>query len=230
MRQNASRCHTSRHLVPAHLPLSKGSPMLAARSLAAALSVLALTSVAHAARDEAAPPVPASKQVIEVVGFSSDGREVFLRVDDENTGLSFQVRDAKKGDLVKTYPFQEDDEKRARARLSKAHDGSDAWVDGADNPRKEITLMTAQKGKDLVIYMMKGDRIVEYERVPLLTTRKKEPAKSFVKQVAWDPRGKYAAVVYHQEIQDLLPWEGDFVHTFKFKSYRVSGAVEGDDE
>lgn len=196
---------------------------------AAALS-LTLGGVALAAKDDAAPPLPPSQQGIAISGFSADGKKVFLRVADENTGLSFQVRDTKKGELEKTYPFQEDAEKRSLARVNKSHDGSDAWVDGPDNPRKEITLLTAQKGKDLIIYMMKGERIVEYERIPLLTTKKKEPAKTFVKQVAWDAKGKYAAIVYHQEITDLLKWEGDFVHTFKFKSYRVTAGESEDDE
>lgn len=196
----------------------------------AALLTAAFASASFAAPDEAMPQLPPSQQSISIVGFSADGKQVFVRVADENTGLSLQVRDTKRGDLVKTYPFQEDAEKKALARVKKSHEGSDAWVDGADNPRKEITLLTSQKGKDLVIYMMKGDLIVEYERVPLLTTKKKEPSKTFVKQVAWDAKGKYAAIVYHQEITDLLHWEGDFVHTFKFKSYRVTAGESDDDE
>jgi hypothetical protein len=196
----------------------------------AVLATVLVCSVALAADREAMPGAPPSQQAIEVAGFSADGKLVFLRVADENTGLSLQVRDAKKGELVKTYPFEEDAEKKAVARVKKTHQGSDDWVDGADHPRKPITLMTAQKGAELVIYMMLGERIVEYERIPLMTTKKKEPSKTFVKQVAWDAKGKFAAVVYHQEITDLLHWEGDFVHTFKFKSYRVTGGGADGDE
>lgn len=172
-----------------------------------------------------------TRQTMEIVGFTSDGREVLLKVDDENRGWMFQVRDSKSGELVQAEAFREETEKKAWRKVKKGRELSDAWVDGPENPKKGVTLMTAEKGGELCVYMMKGEAIKLYGKVPLLKNKKGESATSFVKQTAWDERGKYAAVVYHQALTDLLEWEGDFVHTFKFKSYKVDfGDGEGGDD
>lgn len=195
--------------------------------LAAALALAALSGGDGRAKPRGEAQGGQSRQTIEVVGFSRDGREVVLKVLDENLGAQFQVRDSKRNELVKAYPYEEDREKPVLRQVAKTHDVSDAWVDGPENPKKGVTLMTAQKADKLVLYLMKGEKVAPYEEVQLLGT-KKGPAKAFAKQSAWDEKGKYGAVVYHQKYKDLLEWEGDFIHTFKLRSYRLAFG-EGED-
>ncbi|MGM0574432.1 MAG: hypothetical protein ACQEXJ_01685 [Myxococcota bacterium] len=184
-------------------------------------AVVTLSAAAATAEPRGAAGVPSSKQQMEIVGFSDSGREYVLRVVDENVGTVFQVRDTRRNELLKAYPFREDAEEVVWRRVVRKHDIDEELHAKPDNPRKPYTILTAVKGGELVIYVMKGERIGEYERVDLMETEEGEPAEAFVKQVAWGPRGKNAAIVYHQKIADPLEWEGDFVHAFDFKTYRV---------
>jgi hypothetical protein len=177
----------------------------------------------EARRSEPFRPPP--KQTLEIRGFSKNGKKVALHVKDADRGASFHVRDVRKNERVKVYPVR-GSEKGTWRRVKREHDMVTPLHDAADNPRKDLTLIVTPRGSDLVIQFSKGDRIVEYDRVPLLEPKKGKPAKAFVKQMAWGPKGRNVAIVYHQKVTDLLTWEGDFVHTFKLKSYRL-GFEEG---
>lgn len=196
-------------------------PSSLAASLLAALLVTA-TSGAALADDDDEGKRPKTSQAMEVVGFSTDGSSFVLKVEDEMRGPMYQIRDAKRGTVAEAFPFREDTEKKAWRQVKKAIDLDKEWVNGPENPKKEVVMMTAPKGTNLCIYMMQGEAIKLYTKVALLTTDKGEVAESFVKQMAWDRRGKYAVLVYHQKIKDLLEWEGDFVHAFKFRAYKAS--------
>ena len=203
-----------------------------ARTLAVALLDLAAAWTASASELARAADRPPSKEAIAFVAFSSDSREYCLKVTDENLGTLFQIRDSKKNTLVKNYPFPEEDEKKVWRQVKKAHSLDQEPVEDQENPKNGVTLMTKVKGDKIQILMMKGDQIAPYDAIELLKTKKGEPAKATVKQVVWDQSGKYAVLVYHQKLTDLLPWEGDFASSFKFRSYRVSfgDPAEKDDE
>jgi len=161
---------------------------------------------------------------MEVVGFSPSGREVVLKVRDANQGTLFQVRDAKKNRVLSSHPYQENSEKRAWRRLTRKHQLVEDFSLSSKNPRGAQTLMTGVEGRDLVVYLMDGERIQVYERVPLLKPRDGSTPKAFVKQAVWGPKGRHVVIIYHQQLRDLLEWEGDFVHSFKYRSYRLEGS------
>jgi len=165
---------------------------------------------------------------MEVVGFSPGGREVILRVQDANQGSLFQVRDAKKNRVLSSHPYQEDTEKRVWRRLRKEHQVPEDLTLSPRNPRNAQTLMTAVEGDKLIVYLMEDERIRLYERVPLLKPADGTLPTAFVKQAVWGPKGKHVVIVYHQRIKDLLEWEGDFIHSFKYRSYRLQGEDEAD--
>ena len=190
-----------------------------------ALSSVLVILVALSLPASAANPFP-SKQTMEVVAFSSDGKLFAVKVLDENLGSLFQVRDGKKDKLVDSVPFQPDDEKKAWARLKRKHDLTQKPVESQDNPTKGVSLMTRIKDGRIQIMMMKGEQIRPYSELELMKTKDGEPASASVKQVVWDGKGKVAVIVYHQKIKDLLEWEGDFVTSFKYRSYRVSFDAE----
>ncbi len=167
------------------------------------------------------------KQVMEAMGFSKDGKEFVLKVVDENLGSLFQVRSSKKNQLVQSYPFEAEDDKRVWRKVRKAHDIAEDHIEGQDNEPKGVSLMTRVKGAELRILMMRGERILPYDKIELMTGKKGEPAEAFVKQVMWDDKGKYVLVVYHQKVEDMFEWEGDFVHAFKFRSYKVKFDADG---
>ena len=167
------------------------------------------------------------KQVMEAMGFSKDGKEFVLKVVDENLGSLFQVRSSKDNKLVQSYPFEAEDEKRAWRKVTRAHDIADDHIEGQDNEPKAVSLMTRVRGAKMAVLMMRGERILPYDAIELMVNKKDEPAEAFVKQVLWDDKGKYAVLVYHQKLTDMFEWEGDFVHAFKFRSYKVKFETDG---
>lgn len=183
-----------------------------------AVGLLASAGSAEARRGE--PFRPPAKQTLEVRGFSKNGKEVALFVKDANRGAMFQVIKVRKGKLIKAYPIR-GSEKGTWRRVKRAHDIVEPLHDSPDNPRRELTLVVTPRKGELIIQFSREGRLTEYDRVKLLTGHKDKPAKAFVKQMTWGPRGKSVAIVYHQAVKDLLTWEGDFVHTFKVKSYRL---------
>ena len=90
-------------------------------------------------------------------------------------------------------------------------------------------MMSQVKGDKIKIFMMRGDAIRPYLEIPLVISKNGEPAEALVKQMVWDGKGKHAVVIYHQATKDRMKWEGDFIHTFKFKLYRV-GFPTGSEE
>ncbi len=200
--------------------MNRASQCLVTAAVAACF--VGLAAGAAFADDDDEGKRPKTSQTMEVVGFSTDGGSLVLKVEDEMRGSMFQIRDSKKGKVREAFPFREDTEKKAWRKVKKAIELDEEWVNGPENPKKEVVMMTAPKGTGLCVYMMKGERIKMYTNIDLLTTKKGEVAESFVKQMAWDRRGKYAVLIYHQKLTDLLEWEGDFVYSFKFKSYKAS--------
>lgn len=189
--------------------------------IATSLAVLwtaSIVDVASAKRGE--PFRPPAKQALEVRGFSKNGKEVALFVNDANRGALFQVRKVRNNKLVRAYPVR-GSEKGTWRRVRREHQIVEPVHGSPDNPKKDLTLVVTPRKGELVIQFSKGDRLKEYDRVALLEGRKGKPAKAFVKQMTWGPKGKSVAIVYHQTVKDLLEWEGDFVHTFKVKSYRL---------
>ena len=184
------------------------------------LLVLAAPPAAQAGKGSASE-LPPTRQEITVVGFSSSGKEVILRINDENIGTLFQARSIKKGTILASFPFTEADEKRAWRKVSKAHKVSDAFSDAPENPKKKVVMMSQVKGDKIRILMMRGEAIKHYLDIPLHTNKKGEPADAFVKQMVWDHKGKHGVVVYHQATKGRMTWEGDFIHSFKFKLYRT---------
>ena len=172
---------------------------------------------ARRAKDTARP----DRQVLEVVGFSTDGKLVACKVHDANRGDAFHVRDTRKARLVKAYPFVRGEEKRAWRKAKRAHHMDGSLHDGPDQPGGELSILTKQAGAQLEIYVMKGDKVGVYDRVQLLENAQGQPASAFVKQITWGPKGRVVALVYHQKLEDLHGWEGDFLHTFKLRSYRL---------
>jgi hypothetical protein len=189
--------------------------------IAASLAVLWLGGIAGVSEAKGREPFsPPAKQTLEVRGFSKNGKEVALFVKDANRGALFQVRKVRKNKLVRAYPVR-GSEKGTWRKVKREHNIVEPLHDSPDNPRKDLTLVVTPRKGELVIQFSREGRLTEYERVALLEGRKGKPTKAFVKQMAWGPKGKSVAIVYHQKVKDLLTWEGDFVHTFKVKSYRL---------
>ena len=184
------------------------------------MSSLGLSAQAAKKKRASGPELPPTQQTISCVGFGAKGKEAVFRVLDENIGTLFQVRNIKRNAVVASYPFRKGGEKRAWRKVKRAHKVSDDFSDSPENLKKRVVMMSQVKGDKILIHMMRGEVIKPYTQIPLVKNRKGEPAEAFVKQMVWDAKGKTAIVVYHQKTKGRMRWEGDFVHAFKFKSYR----------
>ena len=165
---------------------------------------------------------PKTQQTMEVVGFSEDGKAFALKTKDEEGRQSFQVRSSRKGEIEKVYSYFEADEKKTWRRVRKKHSISADPSKTAENEKLGVTLVTAQKGDKLVIYVMKGERVKMYGSVPLQPSPEgKTSAVANVSQLVWCPKGKHVVMVYHEKLTKPFPWASDSVHAFKFKAYKA---------
>ncbi|MDP6946135.1 MAG: hypothetical protein QF464_18445, partial [Myxococcota bacterium] len=185
--------------------------------------LLALVCSSASAKEgkDTGPDLPPTMQDITCVGFSVNGKEAVFRVIDEHIGTLFQVRSVKKNEIIASFPFEEGGEKRAWRKVKKAHKVDPEFADAPENTKKNVVMMSQVKGDKILIHMMRGEAIKPYLELPLHKNKKGQPAEAFVKQMVWDAKGKHAVVVYHQTTVGRMKWEGDFVHTFKFKLYRT---------
>lgn len=183
---------------------------------------VALSAWPSVARADDNPELPPTQQVIDVVGFTPDGKSVVLRIDDENAGLLFQVRDIKRGSSEAVYPFVEDAEKTTWRMVTRKHKLNAEWAGSQENTKKKVTVMTEVREDKICIFMMRGETIKLYDELPLHKSSNGKYAESYVKAAVWGPKGKHLVLVYNQKTREKLSWEGDFVHAMKFKSYKVS--------
>jgi hypothetical protein len=168
---------------------------------------------------------------IEFVMFSEDSTEYLIKVTDPNAGTLFHVRNTKTNELVKGYPFSEDNEKKILKKMARKHDMTQAPHEDAAHPRKDdVLLMGAQKGKKFNIYVMRDDRARRLNGVTVIKDKDENYAKANLKQLVYDQRGKYVVVVYHQKLPGEFAFEGDFLHSFKLKSKdtRFKKSTDGD--
>ena len=172
-------------------------------------------------KKSAALELPPTRQAITCVGFSANGKEAVFQIQDENIGWMYQVRALKKNEVIASYPYEEGGEKSAWRKVKRAHSMSDEFADSPENTRKNVVMMSQVKGDKILVHMMRGEAIKPYTKIPLHTNKKGQPAEAFVKQMVWDRKGKMAVLVYHQKTVGRMVWEGDFIHAFKFKSYRL---------
>mgnify|MGYP005658658165 CR=1 FL=1 len=191
------------------------------------LTVGAMSSSLAKAKKNAGPDLPPTRQAITCVGFSADGKEAVFQIMDENIGSMYQVRALKKNEVIASYPYEEGREKSAWRKVKRAHALSNEFTDSPENTRKRVVMMSQIKGDKILVHMMRGEAIKPYTEIPLHTNKKGQPAEAFVKQMVWDRKGKIAVIVYHQKTVGRMVWEGDFIHVFKFKSYRL-GFDSGD--
>ena len=190
--------------------------------VAACLLTVSGGSTTHAkGKAGAGPDLPPTRQMITCVGFSANGKEAVFQIMDENIGSMYQVRALKRNEVIASYPYEEGGEKRAWRKVKRKHKLAEEFSDSPENTRKNVVMMSQVKGDKILIHMMRGEAIKKYTEIPLHTNKKGQPAEAFVKQMVWDRKGKMAVVVYHQKTVGRMVWEGDFIHAFKFKSYRL---------
>ena len=187
-------------------------------SLLAVCCVALLASEALAQAD-----FPKSQQTMEVVGFSEDGKFFALKTKDEEGRHAYQVRSSRKGKIEKVYSFFDGEEKKTWRKVKRKHAIKAEPSQTPENKKLGITLVTAQKGAKLTIFIMKGERVKTYGSVAVQKSQDgKKVATANAAQLVWGPKGKHVVMVYHQKLKKPFPWESDSVHAFKFKAYKAS--------
>lgn len=193
------------------------------RSAILALAVLG-TAILFSGHATAADDIRDIRKVqLQFLAFNEDSSEYLVKVLDENIGSVLQVRETRNNELVKAYPFSADEEDRTVKRIRARHKLTVDPHEDPANPRKEeLTMLLGQKGDKLMIYIMKGEQIKTYDSIPLLTNKDGEVAKATMKQLVWDQDGKNVVIIYHQKFPGQHGFASDFVHSFKFRSFKVS--------
>lgn len=209
-----------------------------------ALALASLCFIGSSASADAPDPANTAAIKIEFIAWSSDSAHVLLKIQDPNRpGFLFQVRDVE-GKVVKMgnksavfpseHPPMSDEEKKFIKGIMNGKvkvDGQPVKFDqlgvaeAAHPTRSDIMLMTGQKGDELVIMGMRGERATRYDRIDVMKDKKGVVAKATQKQLVWDTDGKNFILVYNQKLESKdTPFDGDFFQVFPFKSYKVKGA------
>jgi hypothetical protein len=181
---------------------------------------LALTTLSWADDDDI-PDQPDGQLQIELLGFTEDGTQFGLKVlDDEGQG-SYQLRQSSNGKQLKIKSFLAEEAKKYLRGFKRRYKIKVPPADNAENARRGITLLATQKEADLIIYAMKGKKILQYDKIPLKKGKKGKPAKATVKFLNWDPKGKFIVIVYNQKVKKRQVWAGDAVKAFRFLAYKA---------
>ncbi len=211
-----------------------------------------LVSFALAQASHAAPPDVSTLRAtdMEFVAWSTDSSLILLKLNDPNSGIMFQVRETKTGEVLRvnnkpmvfpsTDPVGSDEEKKFIKQLLT---GKKVKVDGqpvlfdqpgvaeAAHPTKEgVALMTGQKKDKFLIVGLRGERASLYRAIDVIKDKLGVAAKATQKALVWDAKGKNFALVYRQKLESVeTPFEGDFLHVEKFSSSKVKGADESEE-
>ena len=205
------------------------SRALGAMTFLVAVAVAGQVQARHGDRNEDVPEDRA-EVTVEFMAFADDSSLFGLKVLDTNRGNRFEVRDTKKNTVVKEYLFGEGEDKKVWRRVKRKHKLTQDPVPNGENLKKGITLIGNPKKGQLVLYVMKGDRIKPYATIPLrVVVKRKEttPAKASVKELVFDQRGRFFVVVIHQKLKGRWEMETDTVEAFRFKAYKAKFGSDG---
>jgi hypothetical protein len=210
------------------------------------IAALAFIGSAHAAPPDVSTLRPFD---LEFVAWSTDSSLILVKMTDPNSGVLYQVREAKTGEVLRVkdkpmvFPSQEapgsDEEKKFIKQLMT---GKKVKVDGAPvvfdqvgvaegaHPTKEgLALMTLQKKERFIIIGVRGEKASAYRVLDVIKDKRGIVAKANQKALVWDAKGKNFCLIYRQKLEsEDTPFEGDFIHVEKFVSSRVKGAEESE--
>ena len=204
-------------------------------AMLAGLVSFCLTSPALADAPDVSTLRPAE---FEIIAWSEDSEQFLVKVKDPNAGTLFQVRDTKSNEIVRkgtkalVFPSPSiDDEPKLIKKIIAQNALKQPIVEGSAHPKKsDIMLMTAQKGDKFYIMGVKGERASKYDTIDVIKD-KANVAKVYQKQLVWDQDGKNFILVYHAKLEGgEIPFEGDFIVSYKFKAFKVKGSSGDDDD
>ena len=169
---------------------------------------------------DAAPLTTERRRTLTLMGFGPDGL-IALDVSDDLMGSAYQVYDATKQQVVKSYVYTSFTAPQQWNKVKRIHKITD--LDGASQTRPggDLVLLGSDSDGWVVIYLMKGERAVPYFRIPRLVDEGGAPADVRVKRLAWSPDGRWAVVIHTQALKQPRPWEGDFLHVFAIQPERL---------
>lgn len=196
--------------------MSRLAHHLTVATLAMATLCAGFATAAYAAQDEF------PRQTLEVIRFNEDGDEYLVKVTDPNFGTLFRVQKTEDGSLVKAYVFNEDDEDKVMRRIERVHKQTVEPHSDSPHPKDDrIALLAGQRGKTFYIFATYGAAIGVYDKIDVIIDKNDKPAQVFAKQTAWHPSGRYVVIVYHQKVDDMTKFAGDFLMPIKFSKSKL---------
>jgi len=169
-----------------------------------------------------ADPVPTDRRRgLRLMGFSADGKRVGLRVQDELMGSVFQVFDVEEDRVVDGQVFGPQEEDATWTRVARKHKLTRIETASAQMPGHDLTLLGADTETHVVVYVMKGERAIPYFRIPRLEDGDGQPAIVSVREIAWEPSGRYAVVIHSQETAQPRRFQSDFMHIVRVDLRRL---------
>jgi hypothetical protein len=173
------------------------------------------------------PPITAKavkhdvSHTITLVAFGTDQRTYGMKVVDSVAGPTFVAMDGITNQFKGQTVFEEGDDKSAWRRFRWKHKLTIKPDFSQKKPGEDYVLVAADTPEYVIVYVMKGNKVAPYFRIPRLKNNKGEPAKVTIKRLAWEPTGKFAVFIHNQSWKKPMPFTSDYAHTFQVLAFRL---------
>lgn len=157
-----------------------------------------------------------SKTQKQILGFSKDQKQMLVKMDDINTGLSLRLYDVETGlpaEKSKLIEYSRGEEvatvKAAKKRFKIVDDG----IESMKNADETIAFFGVEKGENLVVAATDYKRLGKVMAVPLkFDPETKEKAAARLKTISWTSDRKTMVLVVNQKIKGQFIYEKDYFH------------------
>lgn len=197
------------------------SPRWVAWMLAAAATtvVLGAAQLAHAQE---------SRISMTVLGFTEDGRQMLVRMDDNQVGLGLRLYDVETGMPAlpwKKFPliqFERGDEVATVKRAKRRYKIKDDGIEALKTADEKIAFFGVEKGENLVIAATDYKRLGKLMDIPLKRDPEtKKIAQATLKSIFWTSDYKHMVLVVSQKIKGQFLFEKDYFHWFEYKPRKI---------
>lgn len=157
-----------------------------------------------------------SKTQKQILGFSKDQKQMLVKMDDINTGLSLRLYDVETGmpaTKSKLVEYSRGDEVATVKSAKKRYKIVDDGIESMKNVDETIAFFGVEKGENLVVAATDYKRLGKVMAVPLkFDPETKEKAAARLKTIAWTTDRKTMVLVVNQKIKGQFIYEKDYFH------------------
>jgi len=169
-----------------------------------------------------------SKISMTVLGFTEDGKQMLVRMDDNQVGLGLRLYDVETGAPVKPWrkfpliQFERGNEVATVKRAKRRYKIKDPGIEALKTKDEKIAFFGVEKGENLVIAATDYKRLGKLMDVALKRDPEtKKIAQATLRSIFWTSDYKHMVLVVNQKIKGQFLFEKDYFHWYEFKPKKI---------